>query len=653
MHVPLPTQLQRYLPAALSITVHLAFLGVAAAWTMAIDAVPSSISVESVFDAERFQEEFSQVVDLDTTISQSLSVTAGTGGGAGGTAAGGGAAGADGTIAGATLGVAAGTPVAGVKIQKAVGHAVSGPRMRLSSIGDLQAPALASLVMDLGEGEVSGEIGARADGYGAAMHRLTQEILRMMREQPVIAVWLFDGTLSLKDDREEISDNFNKIYEELNLAQERVGNRREKYAPLETMVCSFGESVRKVTPKPTADLKEIQRAITGIGDHDSGVEMVFTAISAAIDEYGVPAQRSGRKLAIVVVTDESGNDEELLEEAVEKSRQYNTPVYVLGREAIFGYKFARQLWIDPESKLPFWPRIRRGPETAMPECLQYDGFHDRSWEALSSGFGPYAQIRLVKESGGIFFLLSRNEVELHGWGARERRRFDDIAMKEYEPLLVDRRQYVRQRDASDFRRAVWDVVSTLNPEEDSDLNLARDGYPMDHKAFADFSRRQFERTLRAMHLLKQSVERLETVRGQREGERDRRWRAAFDLLYAQCLAYRVRQFQLLLAIDRHVAEKVMPANPKSNLWHVAHVEELLEPSERQIKATKVDLTELEEERKKAIDAYQFVIAEHPDTPWALRARHEMDGGFGIRFVDHFRDERYSDPGFRSRAPDEL
>jgi hypothetical protein len=419
------------------------------------------------------------------------------------------------------------------------------------------------------------------------------------------------------------------------------------------MICSFGNGIRKVTPKPTSDLKDIQSAIGRIEDDNSGIEKIFGAISEVISEYGATAQRSHRKLAIIVVTDESGDDEELLEEVVEKTRQYKAPVYMLGREAIFGYKYARQLWIDPETQLPFWPRISRGPESAFAECLQYDGFHDRSWEATSSGFGPYAQIRLVKDSGGIFFLLSRDETELIGWGARTPRKFDDIAMKEYEPLLVDRREYVRQRDASPFRKTLWEVVSRLNPESDPELNLARHGYPMDKKAFVEFGRGQFERTLRTMHLLKEAVDRLESVKELRAQERDSRWRAGFDLAYAQCLAYRVRLFQLLLAIDRHVVTDEKPVRPKSNHWDVSHIQELLEPSEQQIKATKVDLAELESERQKAIAAYQLVIDEHPSTPWALRAQTELAGGFGVKFIDDFEDPRYADPDVQARVPETL
>src|SRR5690606_2794661 len=85
-------------------------------------------------------------------------------------------------------------------------------------MADLQTPALDMLGKDLGVGAVTGESGARVEGYGAAMSRLTQELLRIMRGQQVIACWLFDESNSLQDDRNEIRDQFDKIYQELNIA---------------------------------------------------------------------------------------------------------------------------------------------------------------------------------------------------------------------------------------------------------------------------------------------------------------------------------------------------------------------------------------------------------------------------------------------------
>ena len=40
----------------------------------------------------------------------------------------------------------------------------------------------------------------------------------MMRESKVMVVWLFDESESMKDDQQEIADQFHKIYEELGIA---------------------------------------------------------------------------------------------------------------------------------------------------------------------------------------------------------------------------------------------------------------------------------------------------------------------------------------------------------------------------------------------------------------------------------------------------
>lgn len=620
----------RVYPAlAISLAVHAALLAVLGAIKLAVDEEPDSVLVETVFNEERVQEQFSQDVELDTTVSQALSLTAGG-------------------VISEHIGAAAAAPIAQARVIET--QALSDPTIRMPTIGEIDVPGLGDLQTDLGEGQVSGEVGARVDGYGAAMHRLTQEILRMMRQSPVVAVWLFDASNSLKDDRAEIRDNFHKIYDELDIARRQADQRNERYSPLETVIGGFGQKWNPITPRPTDDLAEIKAAIDRVQEDETGEENVFSPISAVIDQYGATTGRSRRKLAVIVVTDESGDDEQFLEDAVKKAKQFSAPVYILGREAIFGYKTARVLWIDPETKLPHWPTINRGPETAFPECLQYEGFHDRSWEAASSGFGPYAQVRLAKESGGIYFLLSRDEENLVGWGARTQRKFDDIAMKEYEPLVVERREYERLRDTSPFRKTVWEVINALDPGRDPQLNLQRDGYPIDNEGFRRVGQMQFDKTLRAMRILNEAVERLDRVRPERDAEASQRWRAAYDLIYAQCLSYRVRQFQLLLALDQHVLANPKPNDPKSNQWDVRHITNMLAPTEQQIKETKVDTAELEAQRQKAMDMFQFVIERHPDTPWALRARQEMGWGFGISFVEDFWDPRYSDPKYQGRVP---
>lgn len=620
--------LRAYPALAISLMLHASILGVLGIWKLASQDQTPDVILESVFSEERVQEQFVQDVEIDTTTSELLSLTSGG-------------------VVNDNLGSSANTPISQTRIEQS--QVTQDPQVRVENIGDIDVPGLARLGDDLGEGEVSGEIGARVEGYGAAMHRLTQEIIRMMRDSPVVAVWMFDASNSLSDDREEIRDNFNKIYEELDIAREQADQANERYASLETMICSFGDDLKPLLPRPTSELAEITAAIDRVEDDESGNENVFGAVSTVIDEYGVSTGRSRRKLAIIIVTDESGDDGQLLEEVIQKADRYNSPVYILGREAIFGYKYAHVRWIDEETGLGHWIRINRGPETAFPEGLQYDGFGGRH-DATSSGFGPYAQVRLVRESGGIFFMLSRAEENLLGSAARSPRKFDDIAMREYIPLLMERREYARERDASDFRRTVWEVIQALDPEEDRELSIRRLYYPLEPEEFRAEGERQFERALRSMRIINEAIARLERVRPDRELEASQRWRAAYDLMYAQCLSYRVRQFQFMLAIDEHDRNPPTPSDPKSNRWNAAHISELVEPTEEQIAATKVDMEEIESQLQLAMDMYQSVIDQHPGTPWAQRAQQEMGWGFGITFRDHFWDPRYQDPGVRDRIP---
>lgn len=615
---------------AISILFHALLLGAMALYRISLTADAPVVSVETIFSEERTTQEISQDLDIDTTVSTTLAVQAG------------------GSVT-TDIGAAAAEPVAQTKIETS--EALQNPDVRVATIGDISIPGAGTLNVDLGEGEVSGETGARVEGYGAAMHRLTQELLRMMRVQPVTVVWLFDASNSLKDDREEIRENFHKIYDELRIAERQrreTAQEKRALAPLETMVCSFGADVFKLLGKPESNIDAIKSAINAVRDDESGVEKTFSAIEAVVDEYGPQTARADRKLAVIVVTDETGEDDEKLEAVISKCQRFKIPVYFLGREAIFGYPYARVRWTDPEFGLPHWIRVDRGPETAFPECLQYDGFHGRH-DAASSGFGPYAQVRLSKESGGIFFLLSTQEKNLAGSAARLQRKFDDLAMKEYEPLLLSRREYEAHRDQSEFRRTIWQVIVALNPHLDGQLNLNSGAYPLDFDEFQQAGRAQFDRALRSMAKLNEGIRRLEAIEPLRAREREARWRAAFDLCYAQLLAYRVRQFQFLLALDKHAKDRPKPKDPKHNRWHMHHAKTLLEPDERQTAATKVDPEEVHRQRKRAIEMYRVVLEEHPNTPWAQRARQEQRWSFGIGFHSYFHNPLYSDPEYRARV----
>ena len=130
-----------------------------------------------------------------------------------------------------------------------------------------------------------------------------------------------------------------------------------------------------------------------------------------------------RQMALIVVTDESGDridNDTQLERAIAEAKAARCKIYVLGREAVFGYPYAHMRWVHPQTKRVHWLPIDRGPETAFVEQLQTDGFH-RRYDAHPSGFGPYECTRLGRETGGIFFMLPSLETNLvHG----EKRNYD-------------------------------------------------------------------------------------------------------------------------------------------------------------------------------------------------------------------------------------
>ena len=332
-----------------------------------------------------------------------------------------------------------------------------------------------------------------------------------------------------------------------------------------------------------------------------------------------------------------------------KTKRFKAPIYVLGRESIFGYPYARMRWKDPEYGLNHWLRIKRGPETAHPECLQWNGFRAR-WDVCSSGFGPYEQVRIAKESGGIFFLLPGKEQNLAGQGAWEKRRFNFLDMKEYEPLLESRRLYQQKRKQSKFRQQIWNVIQQLNPHLDNQLNIEWSHYSMDPFRFREQGKTEFSKGVRAMMLANEGLGLLDAVQPLRAQEGSQRWRAGYDLIVAQLLSYRVRLFQYLLAMDKHAVENPKLQTPESNEWRIARSQQRLEPDDTQFervrKAYKLKinreefLQELKQQQQRSRELYQMVIKEHPATPWAQRAARELSWGFGITFRDYFYDPRY-------------
>ncbi len=606
-----------------SFLLHFVALGSLAFVVQQVKQMEIIVPLETVFDEERVQEQFEQEIEKATEAATSMTYVAG------------------GSLSGATGGT--GAPAVS---QRAIEASESLKDADISvNVGVMDINGISDLGTDLGEGEVSGEVGAAVEGYGTALSRVTQEIIRHMRQSKVLVVWLFDESESMTDDQKEIRDQFHKVYDELGIVEKQDKDIKAAAAKdkeiLQTVIWGYGNKVDELMKGPSSNLKDIKEAIDKIQKDETGLENTCMAINYVIDKFGPQARRQKRKLLIVLVTDESGTDGQNIDATIDKVKRYETPVYIMGREAVFGYPYARINWVDPKTGLNFWLQIDRGPETAMPEALQFDGLHAR-WDAYSSGFGPYEQVRIAKESGGIFFVLPGEEQNLVGQDAIDKRKFAFYDMKEYLPWLVSRREYAEDRKKSKFRETLWEVIVALNPYLDPELNIQESHYGFSKEDFKAHAEVSFRRGIRALALMNEAEKRLSKIRPMRASEESTRWRANYDLMHAQILAYRVRLFQALLALDQHMKSPIAPKSKISNEWHLQRTPKMLAPDAQVVKATKIDMEELKKQEQTAREMLAEVIKNHPNTPWSNRANFELAYGFGFQIIEGFRDPRYRD-----------
>lgn len=615
--------------------VHAAVLTVLAFFTLGSNEDLPDLTLETVFVEDRMQEDFSQELEESSEIATELNPVAGG-------------------LVSTKMGTAGGPPALNTNIEES--ESLKDPEIQVN-VGDISMPTDSLLTEELGEGAVTGETGAVVEGYGAALSRMAQELVRMMRTQRVHVVWLFDESDSMEDDQKKIREKFDKIYGDVGLAQEKDEKLRAQDQVLLTSIWGYGATHHELTKQPTADLDVIREAIGNIPVDESGEENMCQAIREAIKKFRAMSGRQKRKLVIVIVSDESGDDGMYVEDAIEDAKRTKTPIYVLGREAVFGYPYARQRWTDPDYGLTFHLRVNRGPETALPEALQWDGLHAR-WDVNNSGFGPYEMVRLAKETNGIFFVLPGKEENLSGRGALERRKFQYLDMKEYQPLLLARKTYLDQIQASPFRKAVFDSIVMLNPNEnemfpshDPQLNIREIHYSIVPQQFVGQADGEVLKAVRAMTILNQVIPVFEKIAPLRDLEPSRRWRANYDLAYAQLLSYRVRLFQYLLAMDHHVNAEPFPKKENTNVWNIRRSRETMEPDEAQFErirqAFKIRVTMeeylqgLKEQERLALEMYERVKKEHSGTPWAKRAQDEINRGFGMKFVEGFRNPNWN------------
>jgi hypothetical protein len=365
--------------------------------------------------------------------------------------------------------------------------------------------------------------------------------------------------------------------------------------------------------KSIEDIDQIARAIKKLRIDQTGIENTMRTVREVAERYA-NLVRKDRKVLIVLVTDESGDDGADVEEARQALKRHKIPLYVIGRQSLFGFPFAHHRYEDPVTKDVYHPVIRRGPETADLEAYQWDGLYDR-WDEQPSGFAPWELARLTKESGGIYFVLPSEEfMRIH----HREKAYSKATMKEYLPEYDTRITYVERRNASPMRPLLHAIV-----QEGREFLYRRD-FPIESAPLAQAAMEEGQKAGQKLEILLEVQRRLEKLKLARDREPQKRWQAHYDLMLAQTVAFQVKAFEYRALMASIVERPPVPkGQPRADLvitWVVDHAREPLAP--REMTAKKY----AEAER-----LLQEVIKKHPKTPWADLAQDTIDRGFSVKF----------------------
>jgi hypothetical protein len=489
---------------------------------------------------------------------------------------------------------------------------------------------------------VKGATGVGVSGASGAIDRLTEEILRSLEERKTLVVWMFDQSGSLAPQRRAIHDRFDRIYEELGVieAADNPAFADHDDKPLLTSIMAFGQNVTLLTKQPTDNLAEIKQAVASIQQDDTGEERIFSSVYMAADRYKQYRMRDpvhdepDRNVMLIVFSDERGDDFDGLETTIDICRRYRMPVYVVGVPAPFGREESLIKWVDPNpeyDQTPQWGLVNQGPETLLPERVKLEfSAAQEDPDPMDSGFGPFALTRLCYETGGIYFAVHPNrnvhravsEGEVAAFSSHLKYFFDPQIMRRYRPDYVSPEEYMHRARSNQARTALlmaakksW--VSGLQPPREKFIR----------RSDADFANQLNKAQAEAANLepvLADMVNTLKAGEADRQRETTPRWQAGYDLAMGRVLAtlVRARSYNRLLALARTGGAFTDPGN---NTLILGPSDELPEdPS----------LAGQAEEARRYLER---VVQEHPDTPWALLARRELDAPCSWTWIEQFTD----------------
>lgn len=441
----------------------------------------------------------------------------------------------------------------------------------------------------------------------AAVKKVATAIQQSLEVGPTLIVWHFDRTASAKDLVRDVSAAALEYYQSPTAQAALTGDKM-----LLTAIATFDEQTSFPLEEPSADLAKIQSALEGLATSNSSHERPFGAVKQTLEKYLSYRTRERREVILVVVTDEAGEDGNLVDELVEITRRQAISVYAIGLPAPWGQKnpfVAEAKMADAADET--MPVL--GPESILSERVDLVWTGHQVSDVIDSGFGPFALERLCRASHGQFFALRGSGFgyrgkSLRSWPSGKEPLFDARVVQKYAPDYVSQAEYQRRVAENKARAALVEAAKMptvviqgtpgRNFPKDVEAKMARQLNSAQQFAASNSPR----------------VDRLFEVLGRGEPDRSKlegpRWQAEFDLAYGRVLANKAR----LDGYNSMIAALKRGKNfqkPDSKTW-------VLEPADHfETEST------IQRMADKAKTYLQRVIQEHPGTPWAKIAEEEL------------------------------
>ncbi len=461
---------------------------------------------------------------------------------------------------------------------------------------------------------------ARSLSTAAAIERVFAVIQDSVAFAPTTVVWFLDTSPSAMNWGSELHADVRRFYAEMT-----PGLNAKQSDRLMTGVVTLGQAV-EFPVKLTSDPQAVVAAVDAIRMDASGREVTFDALEQGLAAYLPERIRNGREVLFVVITDEAGDDWDRVENLLEPTRKYALPVYVVGVPAPFGRRAALDFSVEatgaasikePRDRAGNWQPILQGPESRSLEAIPLE-FEEvgADVELLDAGFGPFGLEWLCRVSGGAF--LAVREADSRGGLARARRlvwptvdsaAFEGDRWRTYAPDWVTATDYVKVLQGNMACQALHDA--SLLPK----AAVLRDAeFRFEKRDEAELKNR-LDRAQQAAAKVAPAVNDLyETLRkgaGDAEKLKSPRWRAGYDLAMGRASAAKARidgYNAMLAALKRGRSF----SKPDSRFWVLVRA------------STTDESSALRNLVDRARTHLQRVVDEHPGTPWARQARHELE-----------------------------